>query len=62
MFCMTLRARLAAENIAPSPPADRRTLIRRVTLDLIGLPPTPLEVDAFIHDPRPDAYEQDGGH
>jgi hypothetical protein len=53
-----IRARLAAENIAPFPPADRRTLIRRVTLDLIGLPPTPLEVDAFIHDPRPDAYER----
>ena len=51
-------ARLAAERIKPSPPADRRTLIRRVTLDLTGLPPTLLEVDAFLNDSRPDAYER----
>ncbi len=53
-----IRARLAAESITPAPQADRATLIRRVTLDLIGLPPSPLEVDAFVHDPRPDAYER----
>jgi hypothetical protein len=53
-----IHARLAAEKIAPSPPADRATLIRRLTLDLTGLPPAPLEVDAFVHDPRDDAYER----
>jgi hypothetical protein len=51
-----VRARLAEEGIEPSPPADRATLIRRVTLDLIGLPPTPLEVDAFVSDQRTDAF------
>lgn len=50
-------ARLEAEGLSPSPEADRSTLIRRVTLDLTGLPPTPEEVDAFVTDPRPDAYE-----
>jgi len=49
-------ARLEAEGIKPSPPADRITLIRRVTLDLTGLPPTPTEVEAFVDDNRPDAY------
>ncbi len=53
-----VRARLAAERIQPSPPVDRTTLIRRVTLDLTGLPPTLLEVDAFLNDPRPDSYER----
>ncbi len=52
------RARLVAEDVQPSPEADRRTLIRRVTLDLIGLPPEPLEVDAFVSDTRPDAWER----
>jgi len=49
---------LAAESVAPAPAADRVTLIRRVTLDLTGLPPTLLEVDAFVNDSRPDAYER----
>jgi hypothetical protein len=53
-----VRARLARENIAPAPEADRATLIRRVTLDLTGLPPSPLEVDAFVHDARADAWER----
>lgn len=47
-------ARLEAEGLAPSPPADRHRLIRRVSLDLIGLPPTPEEADAFARDPAPD--------
>src|SRR3954471_23756803 len=51
-------ARLEKENLAPSPEADRRTLIRRVTFDLTGLPPTPEEVSAFESDPSPDAYEK----
>ena len=50
--------RLAKENIAPSPEADRRTLIRRVSLDLTGLPPTPREVDDFVADKSPNAYEK----
>jgi hypothetical protein len=50
--------RLAKENIAPSPEADRRTLIRRVSLDLTGLPPSPREVEDFVADQRPDAYEK----
>jgi mono/diheme cytochrome c family protein len=51
-------ARLEKEGIAPSPEADRVTLIRRVSLDLLGLPPTIAEVDAFLTDKRPDAYER----
>ncbi|HXG12909.1 MAG TPA: PSD1 and planctomycete cytochrome C domain-containing protein [Gemmataceae bacterium] len=51
-------ARLEKEGIAPSPEADRATLIRRLSLDLLGLPPTPEEVDAFLADTRPDAYER----
>ena len=49
-------ARLDKEKVAPSPEADRVTLLRRVSLDLIGLPPTPAEVNAFLADPSPDAY------
>jgi hypothetical protein len=49
-------ARLEAAKLRPSEPADRRTLIRRVTFDLIGLPPTPEEIDAFLKDDRPDAF------
>ncbi|WP_152050455.1 PSD1 and planctomycete cytochrome C domain-containing protein [Tautonia marina] len=49
-----LRKRLDDEGITPSPSADRRTLLRRVTFDLIGLPPTPDEVEAFLQDPRSD--------
>ena len=51
-------ARLEAEGLSPSPEADRRTLIRRLSLDLTGLPPTPKEVEAFQADPAPDAYEK----
>src|SRR5690349_7211617 len=51
-------ARLEREGLAPSPEADRVTLLRRVTLDLTGLPPTPAEVDAFLADPAPGAYEK----
>ncbi|WP_435016301.1 PSD1 and planctomycete cytochrome C domain-containing protein [Tundrisphaera sp. TA3] len=50
--------RLRRDKLTPSPEADRRTLIRRVTFDLLGLPPTPAEVDAFLADPAPDAYER----
>ncbi len=53
-----VRTRLLVENISASPPADRATLIRRVTLDLTGLPPSMLEVDAFVNDQRADAYER----
>jgi mono/diheme cytochrome c family protein/uncharacterized membrane protein len=51
-------AKLEKENLKPSPEADRITLIRRVSLDLIGLPPTPQEVDAFVNDPDPNAYDK----
>jgi len=49
---------LMKHGLAYSPPADKRTLLRRVTFDLIGLPPTPADVDAFLADTRPDAYER----
>jgi hypothetical protein len=51
-------ARLEKEGLSPSPEADRPTLIRRLSLDLIGLPPTPAEIDAFVNDSSPDAYEK----
>jgi uncharacterized membrane protein len=50
--------KLEAEGLAPSAEADRPTLIRRASLDLIGLPPTPEEVDAFVADQSPDAFEK----
>jgi Protein of unknown function (DUF1549)/Protein of unknown function (DUF1553)/Planctomycete cytochrome C len=50
-----LLAKLEQRGIRPAPPADRRTWIRRVTFDLIGLPPTPAEIDAFLADPSPEA-------
>ena len=51
-------AKLEGEVLAPTQPADRRTLVRRVTFDLIGLPPTPEDVDGFLNDDQPDAYER----
>ncbi len=53
-----VHARLDAERLVPSPPADRYSLIRRLSLDLTGLPPTPEDADAFANDPSPDAYER----
>jgi len=51
-------ARLEREGLRPSPEADKATLLRRVTFDLIGLPPTPAELDSFLADKSPDAYER----
>ena len=50
-------AKLEAKGLVPNPPAERATLIRRLSFDLIGLPPEPDQVDAFLADDRPDAYE-----
>src|SRR6266508_3193850 len=49
-------ARLEEKELEPAPPADKRTLIRRATCDLIGLPPTPAEVEAFLRDDSPLAF------
>ena len=51
-------ANLEKQGVAPSPEADRATLIRRVYLDLIGLPPEPDDVDSFVKDQHPDAFER----
>ena len=53
-----IRDRLAQEGLQPAPEADARTLARRVTLDLTGLPPTPSEVARFLSDTAPGAYER----
>ncbi|MDQ2900369.1 MAG: DUF1549 domain-containing protein, partial [Acidobacteriota bacterium] len=50
-------ARLKKDGSSPAPAADRETLIRRITFDLTGLPPTPAETTAFVKDRRPDAYK-----
>ena len=51
-----LNAKIRDRQLTPAPPADKRTLIRRATFDLIGLPPTPEEIDAFLNDKSPDAF------
>ncbi len=51
-------AGLESRGLRPTPPADKATLLRRVTFDLIGLPPTPEETDAFLKDDAPDSYEK----
>ncbi|MCI0534124.1 MAG: DUF1553 domain-containing protein, partial [Verrucomicrobiales bacterium] len=51
-------AKLEQESLPPSQEAERTTLIRRVSLDLTGLPPTPAELDSFLNDPSPEAYEK----
>ncbi len=51
-------ARLEAEGLSPAPKADKRALIRRVTFDLTGLPPTPAEISAFLNDERAEAYPE----
>jgi mono/diheme cytochrome c family protein len=53
-----LLAKLTEQGLRPSPPADRRTLLRRVMFDLVGLPPSPEETAAFLADVAPDAYER----
>ncbi|HEY2908849.1 MAG TPA: DUF1549 domain-containing protein, partial [Gemmataceae bacterium] len=53
-----LREKLAANHLEPNQPAEKRLVIRRVYLDLIGLPPTPEQIDAFLNDRSPNAYEK----
>jgi hypothetical protein len=55
-----IAARLDEKGLQPSPAADRRTLLRRVTFDLIGLPPTPEEVETYANDPAPEAFDTKG--
>jgi hypothetical protein len=51
-------AKLETAGLYPNPEADRSTLIRRLTFDLLGIPPTPAEIDEFVNDKRADAYEK----
>jgi hypothetical protein len=51
-------AKLEAAGLPPAPPANREQLLRRATFDLVGLPPTPAEIDAFVNDRSPDAWER----
>ena len=53
-----IRAKLEEKGLSPAEPADKATLIRRATFDLIGLPPTPEEVEAFVQDKAPDAFDR----
>src|SRR5205814_2891008 len=53
-----IAAQWQAKSLKPAGPADKRALLRRVYLDLIGIPPTPAEQDAFLKDESPDAYEK----
>ncbi len=53
-----LLAKLSEAGLEPAPPADKRTFIRRLTFDLLGLPPSPNETAAFLADPSPDAYRR----
>ncbi len=53
-----IQARLERDNLQPTPEADRRTLLRRLSLDLTGLPPTRAEIETFLADKSPDAYEK----
>ncbi len=53
-----VRAQQEKQGLTPSPEADRRTLLRRLSLDLTGLPPAPSEVEAFVNDQRPDAWNR----
>jgi hypothetical protein len=55
---LLLDAKLKASGVEPAPVASRETLIRRATLDLTGLPPTPADIDAFVSDPTADAWEK----
>ncbi len=54
-----IAARLQQVDVSPAPPAERATLLRRLSLDLIGLPPTPEELDQFLKDTSPAAYEKE---
>jgi hypothetical protein len=53
-----LLSKLEAKGVTPNPAADREKLLRRLSFDVLGLPPSPTEIDAFVNDPAPDAYER----